>query len=186
MSKVLTPILFIIAAIGLYFSYISGALDTLNSAQKLSEQLGVAIEQYDRLFERRDELRERYMSVSLKDEASLMQLVPDDIDPVRIIIDIDQMANEAGVLVNTFRLPVEKRNVGTDSNQSGGNILGTAFMQVMVEGDYATFKEFLKLLENSRTMFDVVGLDIQKKDLILGSEAVQQYTVALHVYWLKK
>ena len=56
MSKVLTPILFFLAAIGLFFTYLRPAYDVLLAFQAQEERLDATLEESGKLLEVHDSL----------------------------------------------------------------------------------------------------------------------------------
>ena len=187
MSKIIAPILFIIASVGLFFSYISPAMDTLRQATDLKDRLVVAVEKYNDLFQRREMLRSNYASIPVADEQNLHRILPDEIDPVRIIIDIDRLARAPGIglQVSSFELPRMHTTQSSRGAEEEKNQLTTWVMATTVEGSYAGFKTFLATLERSLTIFDVTQLEIEKIDIGATADRGQRYKVTMHVYSLK-
>lgn len=187
MSKIIAPILFLIASIGLYFSYIGPAMETLGQATDLKERLVTAVSKYNELFQRRESLRSAYAAIPVADEQNLHRILPDEIDPVRIIIDIDRLARSPGVnlQVTSFDLPRLQSTQVRQGDEEEKNQLMTWVMATTVEGSYASFKTFLATLERSLTVFDVTQLEIEKIDIGATTDRGQRYTVTMHVYSLK-
>ncbi len=187
MSQIIAPILFLIASIGLYFSYIGPSLDTLRQATDLRDRLVAAVEKYEELFERRASLNADYDSIPLAERENLHRILPDEIDPVRIVIDIDRLARSEGIglEVSSFELPRLQATQSGRGTEEVKNQLMTWVMSTTVEGGYVGFKNFLSTLERSMTIFDVTQLEIEKIDTGATVDRGQRYKVVMHIYSLK-
>jgi hypothetical protein len=187
MSKIIAPLLFLIASIGLYFSYISPSLVTLGQATDLKDRLESAVAKYNELFDRRESLRDSYAAIPVADEQNLHRILPDEIDPVRIIIDIDRLARSPGInlQVSSFELPRAQVTQSARGGEEEKNQLMTWVMATTVEGSYASFKTFLATLERSLTIFDVTQIEIEKIEAAATTDRGQRYKVTMHIYSLK-
>jgi len=181
MSKIIAPILYVLAAIGLYFTYISPAVETVQALQEQNDKLTKAIADFDELIERRDTLIAEYRSISDDDEARLLQIVPDSIDAARLVVDLDRLAGVHNLYVQAFKLPQETTVRGAGTLKEPGD-LGVATMGMTLEGQYLDFVSFLERLERSRTLFDVVELKIGAQGSSVAAQSILQFNVSFQVY----
>lgn len=188
MSKVLMPVLFLITAIGLFFTYLSPAYDVLLASQAQEARLDESIKQSEALLATHDDLLRKYNSIPAEDIKRLVQLLPNDVDTVRLIMDIDALTTKHSLSVRSFKVPnINARAVkNTTQTAEEEKPVGEAILTIECDGDYFDFKELLNDIEISLSLVDVVGLKIKVADLTLP-DAVDTtvFTLELQTYWLK-
>jgi Tfp pilus assembly protein PilO len=128
----------------------------------------------------RDQLLSRYNTFPQADMDKLQKLLPDHIDNVRLILDLDSMAAKYGMRV---------KNVTTDDDNSRAaqgelgpdeSAYESVILSFTVTGTYDTFRQFLADLEKSLRLVDVVGLDFNANDT-----GIYDFTFHVKTYWLK-
>jgi Tfp pilus assembly protein PilO len=182
MGKVFTPILLVIISIGLYFSYLDPAIGKIRMYQELHEKLTQTALQYKQLNTEMDTLQQKYEKISIQDEEVLNQILPDTIDPVRLILVLSRMILNSNLSINSFELPRwDKGNQILTEVRVGE--LQTSVLSIQVEGEYEQFKQFLKTLESSKRIIDIVGIEVEN-DTKSGTNTKQIYNVTMRVYWL--
>jgi len=180
-TKFLIPIALIIAAIALFFALTQPAMMTLSERQSV---LTAAIEARDTAELVKDvqkelsEVRGRLDQNKLKD---LSKLLPDGIDNVQLIIDINKMAigHGAGMVLRNIK-------VGTDDGMTGGKVgpntkkYGTVTLSFSATGSYDALKGFVNDLETSLRLIDISALSFTA-----GEQDSYEYNFEVKTYWLK-
>lgn len=192
MSKVITPILFFLAAIGLFFTYLQPAYDVLLAFQAQEERLDDTLEESDKLIEVHDSLLRQYNSISSEDMKRLSQILPNDVDVVRLIVDIDALATKHRLTIRSFGVPYLQSEVTNTSSRNrvvakaDEGPVGSAILTIECDGEYADFKALLLDIEQSLSLLDLVSLNIAVSDMTRPN-AVREtvYTLGLQTYWLK-
>jgi Tfp pilus assembly protein PilO len=180
MSKVIAPFLLLIASVGLIFSYIQPAWENLTTFQALEVRLQEAVQQSERMLGTLATLQNKYESFPPEQVRRLNQLLPDDVDAVRLIIDIDTLADTHDLTLSNFQVPyINTSNVAAESNT-----VQSAVMSISAKGSYAGFKDFLFEVEESLTLLDVVSLNVNAgvADEITGA-IEPTYALDLQTYW---
>ncbi len=196
MSRVLVPVLLIIVSAGLLFSYIKPAYENLQEFKFQEAELVEAIEDAERLMEGYQGLLRDKSSISEENQRDLEKILPDAIDVVQLIVDLDVLTQENKLEIKSFEIPYIDREAvmsgaqlsnKTRSNQKQGNgPVGSAVLTVEVTGDYDNFKAFLLDIERSVALVDATLLDIQvPNEFKPGTDKDITYTVGLQAYWLK-
>lgn len=186
MSNIL-PIILILASVGMFFGYINptytgvtGATDTASkSIQELQSEENDykdALTKTAEIERVRTGLSDQFRKISPSDQTKIEKLLPDHIDSVRLIIDINNIAAKYGmsltniILTASGVLPTPKANapasasspsdtsaartfVGPDDRQYDSIKLGFT-----VTGSYENFIQFLKEIEESLRVVDVTSL----------------------------
>lgn len=191
MSNVLAPLAFLIAAIGLYFTYIRPANDTLQAFRAQEERLNTALADYEQLRTKNEELREQYQLLKAGDIEKLNRILPDMIDPVRVIIDFDALALKNNITIMSFDIPrITEADPygGAVGGSSDGPIYGQAVISLECRGTYEDMKAFLRSLESSMTLMDVINLDVDTDDATTAQgepiPGSMGYNLGIQMYWL--
>lgn len=185
-------IIFLIASIvgsGLLFVVYTKPL--YNTVQKSREELAAyetSLASAKKLRIAKDELTNRYNSVSAEDRERLRKLMPDNVDNIRLIIDIQKIASKYGMLPKDIKFDAKGKEatptggVNTQFNQGAGKEYGTFEMDFSVTGTYANFLAFSRDLEKSLRLVDIVSVGFSSTE---QPGSVYKYTYKIRTYWLK-
>jgi hypothetical protein len=186
MSK-LVPIIFLVGS-GLLFFFVVDPMYNGNGSNNLGIK-GIREEKaaYDDVLARardlqakRDDLTSRYNSIPQTDKVRLEQLLPDTLDNVRLVLDIDRIASRWGLRLKNIAV---NDNGGSDKKSAVPDEkgFGSATITFAVTAPYDVFLSFLSDLEDGLRLIDVTTLSINPKD-----PRAFDYTVTFKTYWLKK
>jgi Tfp pilus assembly protein PilO len=176
MTNIISIIL-ILSSIGLFFGYVDPRYVKIQDlrAEKLSYE--EALTNSAKLQEEKDQLLEKLNSFKETDLNRLAKLLPDNIDNVRLIIDIDNIASEFGMRVRNFKAdtPSDQQTLGLQRTPHG-----TLTLSFSTTGSYDAFVAFMKKLEKSLRIIDVVSVEFTS-----GENSLYDYSVTIKTYWLK-
>jgi Tfp pilus assembly protein PilO len=189
MNRNITALILIVLAIGVYFTYTSGQITVLKSIQAENDQYLSAINSAEKLIKLRDSVLNQYNSISDVDKARLDKLVPDNIDNVRLIIDISGIAGRHGLTAAGITTSADTNNAvkvsiptqSTSNSVAGNGSLSTVTVTFNVTTTYANFITFLQDLERSLRILDVNSITLST-----SANGVYTYGVTLNTYWLKQ
>jgi Tfp pilus assembly protein PilO len=157
--------------------------------------LKAEIQKYDEAINKSEELiaeRDRLIAVKNSiDETSrknLEKLLPDSIDNIRLIIDINNIARRYGLVMKNLHLT---GNEGTKTGAvaapddrgvaiGGNDTIGSVTISFSVNARYETFKQFMKDLEDSLRLVDVTDFSLKNTD-----KDYYDFDVTLKTYWLR-
>jgi hypothetical protein len=194
MSKII-PIIFLVGS-GLMFFFIIDPVyngKTVATADTPVEQLGIKDIRtrkaaYDDVLLRardlqakRDGLQAKYRSITQVDKTRLEQLLPDTLDNVRLVLDIDRIAAKSGLRIKN--IAVNDGGASDKKQVSGGDEkgFGSATITFSISAPYDVFLGFLNDLEDGLRLIDITALSISSKD-----QKLYDYNVTFKTYWLKK
>ena len=172
MLKKLTPFIFLVAALGLFFFFIEPQYELAKDAQSTVDTLNGITSQLNRLSSKKDALTQQETQVSQSDTDRLNGILPDTVDNVRLILDLDSMARKYGMSL---------RNIKFSAAGSGSSAaVGMINMSFSVSSNYASFKSFLEDLEDSLRIVDVTSLHVGT-----ANPPLYDFDIGLQTYWLK-
>lgn len=179
MIRFLLPVAFVVIAVGIYFGYVSSAYDEIQVLRAEEAEFDRALEQARELENLRTQLLSKYNSFSAEDKERLRKLLPDEIDNVRLILEIDDIAKEHDLQIGNL----------TFSRQSEGQLAeaasqthGHAIFTFSVVAEYEEFTPFLEDIERSLRLADVVAVSLGGLE-----EGVSEYdfAVTIRTYMLR-
>ena len=183
--KSLTPIIFIIVSIIIFFTVTDPVYKQVKDLRVQLAQYQDVLDKSSELLRQRKTLQDKYDSFSKDDIDRLKKLLPDTVDNVRLIIDIDEIAKRYGLTIKNVRLDdskVTKAGVkdAAATITAGAGKYGTIPMGFSVSSDYPTFLSFLEDLESSLRIVDVTNISLKA-----GANNTYSFDVSLKTYWLK-
>jgi hypothetical protein len=194
MNRNITALILIVLAIGIYFTYTSGQIAVLNSIQATNNQYLSAIDNAKKLINLRDSVLNQYNAISDVDKTRLNKIVPDNIDNIRLTIDISGIAARHGITAtgittsadakSSAATPIANTMPGHGSLAAGpssNGSLSTVTVSFGVTTTYPNFISFLQDLERSLRILNVTGITLST-----SANGVYTYGVTLNTYWLKQ
>lgn len=199
MSRILAPIFFFVIGIGLFFSYIDPAYNHMKELREDNTRLDAALTKSKELQEARDALLARYNTMPSADIAHLERLLPDNVDNVKLILDIDNIASNHSIILGDFEFDAEPL---VEDVYAGDEIVQdttspeawyeAAELRFSVLATYDEFLAFLKDLERSLRIVDVRQLrvgnvgdaDAQKKNEAATGNRYE-FVLSINSYWLR-
>lgn len=188
------PSLLIIISVAAFIVYINPTYAEVKLKRAESAQYDEALTNSRQLQEERDLLSEKYRTLSPEDLERLNRMLPDNADNIRLILNIQQMAQTYGMAISSIKFDAEtvKPANGTASSTSAVSAVdatkaqrdyGDFEIEFTTTGSYDNFQKFLEDMERSLRITDI-------QSVTFGSEvdATKQgytYTVKLLAYWLK-
>jgi hypothetical protein len=102
MGRVLLPILFLVVSVGLYFTYIAKAMGEVQALKTEDAGYDQLLASAKKIRDRRAELTEQYKQLDAGGLKKVQKMIPDHIDNVRLLIDIDNIASVYGLRIRDF------------------------------------------------------------------------------------
>ena len=150
------------------------------------------ITQYDQALQQSREFQQlkqallsRFNTFPSASLARLERLLPDHVDNVRLVLDLDQLAAQFGLAVQNV---IINRDEGGSTGEAvlggGDNAYDSLTLQFSTVGSYEAFVSFIESLEQSLRIVDITSLSIDP----VQSETAEpryRYDVSLRTYWLK-
>lgn len=180
--KNIWPIILIAISVGLFFFYI-------DPAYKEIQELGLQKQEYDTVLanaeefqKKRDELRQKYNQFSPDEVEKLRKLLPDTVDNVRLILDIDNIATQHDIVIQNISI-IQSESNNKQSSSRSTSAYGEIGVSFSFSASYSQFRSFLRDLEDSLRLVDITDITASKTKSTEGSGL--NYTMSLKTYWLR-
>jgi len=167
MIRLTLPIIFTLISIGLFFLYIDPVYSDIRLKISERNESDNALDKSKELREVRDKLLSVYNTFSTNDIDRLEKLLPDNVDNVRLILDIDYIAS-------TYGMRIKNVTINKKDNRDVG-VIGPS---------NKLFESVIKNIEKSLRVVDITEVSlVQQGDEI--NNLIYEYRIGLETYWLK-
>lgn len=183
MMQKLFPVVLILIAVGLFFVYTSPTYSgPVAEAQTRIRSYNSALEAADAFKERESELAIQRDAIAPEALARLEAFLPDSVNNIQLILDLDALAARSGVRLSNFAVDEASSPSGGEGELAleSSNPVGSLEVTVTAAGTYAAFVNFLEAAEKSLRMLDVVALSVTSTD-----NGIYTYDVTFRIYWLQ-
>ncbi|MFA6272948.1 MAG: type 4a pilus biogenesis protein PilO [Candidatus Paceibacterota bacterium] len=186
--KNITPFILIVAAIWIFWGYTKPIYEETGALRGVRTGYENKLAQANEFRQQYENLATAYQSFSETDLANLSHLVPDEIDPIRLVIEVNEIAAKQGLLIEDIAVS-ESGNTAKEANlpaveTSFNSVFSNVDLSFSVTGSYGQFVAFLHDLESSLRILDVTDIKFSlAKDSVNGGS--YNFSVGLKTYWLQ-
>jgi len=173
------PVLFIVAAIGLFYTYIDPIYNNIQTLLQEEARFDEALNKSRELLALRDSLLAKRNAFSENDLERLNKLLPDHVDNVRLALDLDGIASNYNMRIKNITVSQSSSGqtgtIGSSQKSHESIVLGFS-----VAATYEDLISFLRDLEKSLRIVDVTKLSFNQP---VGD--LYEYRISIQMYWLK-
>ena len=190
MIKTLFSLGGIALAAGIFFLFAQPRYEGIRQVQAEISEYNQALERAAELQQLKQSLLSRYNAFNPSDIERLKKLLPDHVDNVRLVLDLDNLAAKHGlglqnVVISTPQSGDDSQSAITAAIESTQKY-DLLTLQFATEGTYSNFTAFLRDLETSLRIVDLVSLSLaQGSESPPGGEPSYRYDITFRTYWLK-
>jgi hypothetical protein len=166
---------FIIAAIGLFVVFTNPTYQASKDLQTQVASYDDALNKSQELRSVRDQLLSKRNTFSPDDVQKVTAMLPDNVDNIRLIIDINNIASRHNLALKNVQLGTV--GAGTHVSTGPANSVGSVDIGFTVNASYDTMLAFLQDLEHSLRLIDV-------EKLAFNASAITDYSFTIRTYWL--
>lgn len=178
--KYLLPIILILAAIGGFFFYTNPQYQTLKARIAENEKIVEANEKAAALRAVRQKLIDDRKKISEGDVDKLTKMLPDGVENVGLVIDIDNIASKYGMRIRNTKINEVSARSGSSAVGPDSKRYGIISLTFSVTSSYENFLVFLKDLESSVRLVDVTNLSFSS-----NPAGRYDFNLTIQTYWLK-
>lgn len=132
----------------------------------------------------------RFQSLDPAQVERLKKMVPDTVDNIRFINDVNGIAKRTGMKLKKVDYNIEDvKNSSTKGSEkvvaSPNSLYGSYTVGFAVSGSYKQFLEFLDALENSLRLVDITDVSFTSNGQTEGKVETYDFSVKAQSYWLR-
>lgn len=179
MTRIIIPLILLISSGLLFWGLIDPAYGEIKKMKKEETLYNQALSNSKELQGIRDNLLKKYNSLSQEDLERLEKLLPDTVDNVKLIMDIDGIAGRYGMSLKSVsvKTPTTQKSVVLGKNEEP---VGAISLSFSVSGPYKSFINFLKDMESSLRIVDIETISFNASD-----KDANIYEMEVKTYWLR-
>ena len=187
MTRFLIPLLLICASVALFIVFVNPTYTEVGELRQQQQAYDEALVNSRKLLEKRNQLSEVYNSFSTEDRDRLMKLMPDNVDNIRLIIDIQRVAAKYGMIPRDIKFDAVTRSAANTTSVTPDQVnqakrdYGSFDLEFALIGTYENFVAFVRDLEKSLRIVDISSVTFGVEE---GKTALH-FTIKTKTYWLK-
>jgi Tfp pilus assembly protein PilO len=189
MGKSVISSIGILAAIGIFFFYTKPTYDSTQGTNAQIAQYEAALDKAKELQDRKQALLKKYNDFNPEDRDRLQKLLPDHVDNVRLILDLDNIASKRGMAMQNVVVSTpgagESTQTAVGSISSAKQKYDTLTTKFSTQGTYPQFMQLITDLETSLRIMDLTDLRISQTANTANGQPMYGFDVTLRTYWLK-
>lgn len=140
-----------------------------------------AIEISKELEQLRAELSNKLASFSQADLDRLEKFIPRRLDTVRIILDLDALADRYGIAL--LDIAVADSTANQTQARAGANAQNTVSVSFGFRTTYAQGRQFIQEIEKSLRIFDSTNVNVRPS---LQDQGIHEFRMTLKTYWINR
>lgn len=191
MGKILFSLVSLVVAGVILFMYTQPKYEASHALQAQDAAYTQALQKAAELQALKQKLLSTYNSFDTNELDRLNKALPDHVDNVRLILDLDSLATKHGiglqnVSINAPSNQSDSSNSGTiNSVASQNTAYDSLLLKFSARGTYDNFLSFMNDLETSLRVVDLVSLEMSIDSSAVGNTASYKYDISIRTYWLK-
>ncbi len=179
--KNIVSIVLIALAIALFAMFTNPRYASVRELSTEQSRFDDALDRSKELVALRDALLSKYNSIKTEDLNRIDTMLPDSIDTVRLIIDINTLASRYGMSIGNISIGSPDEAQGNGALGPSSDDYGRLSLSFTVLSTYDRFRAFLADLERSLRLVDITSLSFGTPE----QNGLTSYDVTFTTYWLK-
>lgn len=212
MVKTILSLVLFIGFFGLLFGYVQPTYNEAEAIKQNAEQYNQALNKAQEIQELKRSLLSQYNLFADGNLTKLKKLLPEHIDNVRLVFDLDGIAAAHNIRITDVRVQDDATTanettatgaVGFNSAARAAQQYDTRVLEFTTVASYEQFKSFVEDLERSLRIVDIVSLKISNAQLVKQDttatkgtqdseeqisptqEYIYRFDVGIRTFWLK-
>lgn len=182
-------LILIALSIGAFIWYVKPQYQAAKQNQAQIANFSSNLDTAEKLKTSREELIAKYNDIPKSDLDNLKVLLPDSVDNIRLIIQIDSLAIRNGLsTVRNVNYQVQNNDDGTLKGKTSSGPYEEFTISFETSGQYQNFLSFLTDLEANLRIIDITKIEFSPQSTSAQGQSPatsMSYKITLKTYWLK-
>ena len=173
MTRFIMPIILIGIAVAAFFMLANPIFNDISALKTQVTSYNEALNNSKALEDKRDTLTAKYNTIDPNDLIKLQKLLPDNVDNIRLILEIGQIAAPYGMVLTNVQYDASNSTAApatAGAAVQGGAVAspapsdyGTFNLEFSVSGTYDNFINFTKDMENNLRIVDISSVPVSEE-----------------------
>ncbi|MDQ3076955.1 MAG: hypothetical protein M3Q63_02820 [bacterium] len=177
--KFLTPLLFIALAGGAFYWFINPIYKDIGILRDKTEKLDAAIIRARNAVAKKDDLIVKLNSFGVEDRSRLEKLIPNNVDNIRLIVDLNSIAAKYGAGIKNIKVS-ENNSSGSLDQSSDIKPYGSLTLSFATRMSYDNFIRYIIDLQQNLRLSDITGVDFKS-----DNSGLYDYVITLKTYVMR-
>jgi hypothetical protein len=201
MVRFILPIILIGVALAGFLTFTNPLYKNIFLEREQVDSFNEALNNSKTLIAERDKLTAKYNSFKPDEILKLQKLLPDNVDNIRLILEIEKIAAPYGMVLKDVKYDLVSKD-NTDTTAQGANSsyqkssktvsakdYGIWNLEFSTQGTYNNFINFIKDLESNLRIVDISSIQFSSGASVKGLNPnlpeAYKYSFKIKTYWLK-
>lgn len=190
MNSRILPFFALMIAVAIFFAYVNPVwTGPIAAAKTAIANDNAALSAAAAYTTRENQLAAQEAAIDPTNLAELTTMLPDSVDNVGIIVDINALAARSGILISNIDVASDNSTASADTSDTSSDgtpstgstdPVGSVDLSLSGVGTYAALQAFLTGIEHSTRLLDVRNLQVGGSDT-----GVYDYQMTMRLYWLQ-
>ncbi len=207
MTRFITPIILIGISIAVFLIFTSPIFNSIADLRAQVASYDEALNNSKMLENERDKLTAKYNSINPDNLIKLQKLLPENIDNIRLILEMEQIASPYGMTLRDVKYDSPTKKIGAvdaTTPSGAGEIQGGVIdsspqkdygvwnLEFSTTGTYNNFLNFTRDLQSNLRIVDISSVQFLSSDTRvappagkLSPDETYKYNFKIQTYWLK-
>jgi hypothetical protein len=181
MFRTLTPIFSIVIAVAVFFFFAQPMFSEIKVVQDETNEYRIAVEKASEFNQLLQSLISKRNAFSARERERLEALVPDNIDEVKLLVDLEGIAKSHGMLLGNIMVSELTPATATADDEGSRIDSRESFSSVDISfdviGNYEQLRSVLTDIERSLVLMEIVNITFESSSFDL-----QQYSITVRAY----
>lgn len=203
MFKFILPVSLIGVVVSGFFVFTKPLYENITSQKEQIASYNEALDNSKALEAERDKLTQKYNSFNPDDLSKLQKLLPNNVDNIRLILEIEKIASPYGMVLKDVKYDTTAKDTSITevdgeaamlaaTGRGGADLsykdYGVWNLEFSTQGTYINFINFIKDLENNLRIVDMSSIQFSSSAKIGLNPSLPEaykYVFRIKTYWLK-
>lgn len=200
MMRFIMPIILVAIAGSLFFVLANPLYGDIKLLREEAASYNEALDNSKALENERDKLTAKYNAIDPANLMNLTKLLPENVDNIRLILEIEQIAMPYGMLLKDIQYNADDEKTeeeggrvvgGASTNLTTSKNYGVFDLEFTTSGSYDNFINFTRALESNLRIVDISSISFSSNTVNnVGVPKTTlpesyQYHFKIKTYWLK-
>ncbi|MES2023128.1 MAG: hypothetical protein V4439_00400 [Patescibacteria group bacterium] len=198
MLRFIFPTILIGVAIAGFFMFVSPYYSDIGAMKDKVSSYNEALNNSKALESERDKLTAKYNQISTENMDKLQKLIPDNVDNIRLILEIEKIASPYGMVLKDVKYDTLDKTIAPAPTQAPvrpgalapvNKDYGTWDLEFSTQGTYNNFINFIKDMESNLRIVDISSIQFSSDTGaglgVAQSSGSYKYSFKIKTYWLK-
>jgi Tfp pilus assembly protein PilO len=185
--KTNSSIALLIVAVGLFYTFTNPQYQQVKELRAIAAEYKEVLANVSNIVALRDNLILTYNALPKEEIERVTKLLPDDVDTVRLALDLDSLASTHNTTIESFRTSLDSEDGGSFDDEGvilpeNEPIYEIATVSFSFISTYEDFVLLMGDLEKNLRITDVKSVTFTANE---DNSSLYNFSVSVEIYWLK-